>query len=64
MDFQSEIRNLFYHLYKTIQKEKNYIQIIHNYSKQRYPYFNNEITELGIYRIPDDLSYGEFFKVI
>lgn len=62
MDFQSEIRNLFYHLYKTIQKEKNYIQIIHYYSEQRYPYFNNEITELEIYRIPDDLSYEEFLK--
>lgn len=64
MDFQREIRNLFYHSYKPIQKEKNYIQIIHYYGEQRYPYLNNEITELGVYQIPDYLSYEEFFKVI
>ena len=46
------------------QKTGNYIKIIHYYATYSYPYVSDSETTFDTFKLPGNITYEDFFKVI
>ncbi len=64
MDYKKILNNLTNFNLKPSDNNQRMIQIVHFYGERHFPYLPNEETKLDVFKLPEGISYNDFFKVI